>query len=54
MHPLVLGEFACGNLKNREKVLGYLAALPSAVAATEPEAVWVLDRHRLWGRGIVG
>lgn len=28
MHPLVLGEIACGNLRNRDEVLRLLAAYP--------------------------
>ena len=33
MHPFILGELACGNLKNRRELLGLLGDLPGAVAA---------------------
>lgn len=28
LHPYILGEFAAGNLRNRERVLAYFASLP--------------------------
>jgi predicted nucleic acid-binding protein len=52
MHPFVLGELACGNLENREEVLGLLAALPGAPTATDSEALVFIERRRLMGRGI--
>lgn len=51
-HPFVIGELSCGNLKNREVILGYLAELPAAVAATHEETFGLMQRCRLWGRGI--
>jgi hypothetical protein len=52
MHPFVLGELACGNLKQRESVLGYLNALPSAVVAQQDEVLHIIERWKLHGRGI--
>ncbi|MBA2409475.1 MAG: type II toxin-antitoxin system VapC family toxin [Gammaproteobacteria bacterium] len=52
MHPLVLGELACGNLKNRRDVLALLAKLPTAPIATEPEALAFIEQRALMGRGI--
>jgi predicted nucleic acid-binding protein len=51
-HPFVIGELACGNLKNRREVLGLLAALPSTVVATGDETLHFIDERRLMGRGI--
>lgn len=51
-HPFVIGEIACGNLKNRREVLGLLAELPSAPVATNSEAMELLERRELMGRGI--
>jgi predicted nucleic acid-binding protein len=50
-HPLVIGELACGNLRNRE-VLDLLAALPSATMADHEEALVLVETHRLAGRGL--
>lgn len=52
MHPYVLGELACGNLKNRKEVLRLLGDLPSAPTATEPEVLDFIERRALMGRGI--
>lgn len=30
VHPIVVGELACGNLKNRRQILDDLGALPPA------------------------
>lgn len=52
MHPFVLGELACGNLRRRAEVLGYLAALPRSPVATDDEALRFLEAHRLMGKAI--
>jgi len=52
MHPFVLGELACGNLKCRTDVLSLMSALPQAAMATDNEALEFIDRRRLMGRGI--
>jgi predicted nucleic acid-binding protein len=52
MHPYVLGELACGNLKNRREVLRLLGDLPSAPTATDPEVLDFIERRALMGRGI--
>lgn len=52
MHPFVLGELACGNLKDRSRVLRLFAELPTAPAATDPEALEFIERRALMGRGI--
>jgi hypothetical protein len=51
-HPLVIGELACGNLRNRREVLDLLGRLPSAPTATHAEALRFLERRALMGRGI--
>ena len=52
MHPFVLGEIACGNLKHRVDVLALMRDLPRAPVATEGEAIDFIDRRKLMGRGI--
>ena len=52
VHPLVIGELACGNLKNRATILDLLRRLPSAIEATHDEALKFIERHGLMGRGI--
>ena len=52
MHPFVLGELACGNLKNRAEVLRLLGKLPAAPIATDREALDYIERRALMGRGL--
>ena len=51
-HPFVVGELACGRLKNREEILGLLNALPQADSAEHDEVLHLLDSHRLFGHGL--
>ena len=51
-HPFVIGELACGNLKNRKAVLSLLQDLPAAPVATAEEALFFIESHGLMGRGI--
>ena len=51
-HPFVVGELACGNLKNRAEFLKLLRAMPQAPVATDAEALAFIDGRALMGRGI--
>jgi predicted nucleic acid-binding protein len=51
-HPFVVGELACGNLKNRDEVLQLLGDLPEAPVATDPEARAFIEQRALMGQGI--
>ena len=52
IHPMVIGELACGNLSNRNEVLRYLARLPRIVAASDDEVLFFIEHHQLMGSGI--
>ncbi len=52
VHPMVIGELACGNLPNRDAVLGLLGGLPAISAATDEELLFFIERRRVMGRGI--
>lgn len=52
MHPFVIGEIACGSLRDRESVLELLQDLPAAVVADGDEVLQFIDRHVLHGKGI--
>jgi len=51
-HPMIVGELACGNLKNRREILDLLAELPSADVAAHDEVLGLIERHRLMGKGL--
>lgn len=51
-HPFVIGELACGRLRNRREILGLLAALPQARLAEHEEVLPLVEQHHLYGRGL--
>ncbi len=51
-HPMVIGELACGNLKDRKTVLTDLKNLPKASVATEDHVLSFIEEKQLMGRGI--
>jgi len=52
MHPFVIGELACGKLKNRSEVLQLLGEMPGAPMVTDSEARDFIERRALMGQGI--
>lgn len=52
MHPFVLGELACGNLRNRGEVLRLLKDLPQAPVASDEEVLFFIECKALMGQGI--
>jgi predicted nucleic acid-binding protein len=52
IHPWVIGELACGNLRNRSQVLDLLQGLPMATVASDTEVLLLIERELLMGRGI--
>jgi predicted nucleic acid-binding protein len=52
IHPWVIGELACGNLRNRSEVLELMQGLPAATVASDAEVLLLIERDRLMGRGI--
>ena len=51
-HPFIIGELACGNLRNRTEVMSLMAALPKVTVATDAEVLFLIEQHRLMGRGV--
>jgi predicted nucleic acid-binding protein len=52
IHPWVIGELACGKLRNRGEVLELLQGLPAAVVASDSEVLLLIQQDQLMGRGI--
>jgi predicted nucleic acid-binding protein len=52
IHPWVIGELACGNLRKRSQVLELLQGLPAVTVASDAEVLLLIERDRLMGRGI--
>lgn len=52
VHPFVIGELGCGNLRRRTEFIGMLSHLPSAPSASDTEALEFIERHHLMGEGL--
>lgn len=51
-HPFIIGELACGNLKNRNEILSLLHSLPMAPLVEHDEILYFLQSNKLMGIGI--
>jgi predicted nucleic acid-binding protein len=52
VHPYVIAELACGSIERRREVLDLLQHLPAAVVASDQEALQLIERRRLMGKGL--
>jgi len=51
-HPFIIGELACGNLKNRTSILALLEALPTVLVAEHEELLSFIEERRVMGKGL--
>jgi hypothetical protein len=51
-HPFIIGELACGNLKNRNEIISLLQSLPMAPTIEFDEFLFFVDRNHLMGNGV--
>jgi len=51
-HPFIIGELACGNLKNRKEILTALQSLPMTISAEDEEILKFIEDHQLMGKGV--
>ncbi|MCA9473681.1 MAG: type II toxin-antitoxin system VapC family toxin [Nitrospirales bacterium] len=52
IHPWIIGELACGEIKNREEILALLQALPETQIPEHHEVLHLLETHKLYGMGL--
>ena len=52
IHPIVIGELATGNLRDRPGILADLQALPHVQEVTFTESLSFLEIHQLYARGL--
>ena len=52
IHPMIIGELACGNLRNRPQLLELWQQLPMARQANHPEVLHTIEQHQWMGKGI--
>ena len=51
-HRFIIGEIACGNIKNRREILTLLQRLPLATQAKHEEVMEFIETNKLMGRGL--
>ncbi len=51
-HSFIIGELACGNLKNRNEILSLLQSLPMTPTIEFDEFLFFIDRNHLIGKGV--
>lgn len=51
-HPFVVGELACGSLRNREEIIRLLSGLPMLAKADDEEMLQFISVHQLYGKGL--
>jgi predicted nucleic acid-binding protein len=51
-HPFIVGELACGNLKNRTEIISLLQSLPMAPTIEFDEFLFFIERNHLMGKGV--
>jgi len=51
-HPYIVGELACGNMKNRREVLSLMQLLPLATLAQHEEILQFIELNHLMGKGL--
>ncbi|WP_293373253.1 type II toxin-antitoxin system VapC family toxin [Nevskia sp.] len=52
MHSLVLGELACGSLKDRALRLTQWRSMPRIASVNDTQAIAFIEWHRLMSRGL--
>ena len=51
-HPFIIGELACGNLKNRSEIISLLQRLPGVIRAGHEEIMQFIESSGLMGKGL--
>lgn len=51
-HPFVIGELACGSLRNRAEVISLLSRLDTPPVVAHAEALRLVEDRKLMGRGV--
>ena len=52
MHPFIVGELACGHLRNRDEILALLHELPQITVATDTEVLHFIAQRDVKARGV--
>jgi len=51
-HPFVIGELACGSIKNRQEIISLLQSLPSTRTIDNNEFLDFVNNNNLYSKGV--
>ena len=51
-HPFIIGELACGNLRQRSEIILLLCTLPRVNTVSDDEILYFIEEKQLIGLGI--
>ncbi len=51
-HPFIVGELACGNIRNRTEILSLLHNLPIVDVIDHSEILFFIENNQLMGKGL--
>lgn len=51
-HTHIIGEIACGNIKNRQEIISLLQSLPKTPLIEFEEFLYFVDQNQLHGKGV--
>lgn len=51
-HSLIIGELACGNIKNRKEIILLLQSLPTTPHVEFQEFLYFIEQNQLYGKGV--
>ncbi|MCP4713737.1 MAG: type II toxin-antitoxin system VapC family toxin [Deltaproteobacteria bacterium] len=51
-HPFIIGELACGNLKNRAELLSLFHALTLVTILEHEELLYFIEHNKVMGKGL--
>ena len=51
-HPFIIGEIACGKIKNRLEIITSLQSLPQSLIVDHEEVMLFIEKKKIMGQGL--
>lgn len=51
-HNMIIGELACGYLKNRNQIIDLMQSLPKTDHAADEEVLTYIETNKIYGKGL--
>ena len=51
-HPFIIGELACGNIRNRTEIISLMQSLPMLDAVEHEELLLFIEHNKMMGTGL--